>query len=484
MHAQSRSEASKNSRPVYGKKPMRRLPGGAARQRGSVMLWAALSLPVVLGLAGLAVDMGRAYSAQRELRSAASAAAMAGVGCLYAPCSSPSVSALQAAPYTAPFWKAAAAQALIAAQNNSVMGTKLQTAQVITPGYYDTSSLTMTPYTALAASFTPSSTQVPAVQVNISTGGQNATLNTAFAAVLGIKTITVNSDGSFGSPPSSPTTIPTYGINPDSVAPTNSAGATCPSTSGTNVVAPIAISKCMYDSYYWKDGEDDDDGDGVKDGPHPKRDPSTHEPYDFHIGPQQVYYPNGQCSQSNGHNHDHNRQCSQDNHDESYWYNNAYQCTSGGWTGFDSGHEDDDSIKSFITKRNPNKLTDDSGGKPSNCNKSSSITQSLYDAVNSCSASGDKSCEYMMIPVLDTSSSPSASSSSPITGFACVHVESADRDQGCVHTKMVAPGTKDSNGNVVCSPTSTSTGTSTGSSTGVSKLCYGLKGGGPPVMLQ
>ena len=75
MYAQSRSEASKNSRSVYGKKPMQRLPGVVARQRGSVLLWAVLSLPVILGLAGLAVDMGRAYSAQRELRSAASAAA-------------------------------------------------------------------------------------------------------------------------------------------------------------------------------------------------------------------------------------------------------------------------------------------------------------------------------------------------------------------------------------------------------------------------
>jgi Flp pilus assembly protein TadG len=430
----------------------------AARQRGSIMIMTAVLLPVVMGLTGMAIDVGRFYSVQRQLQNASSAAAMAGAASLY------NSTGQSGAP---PYFTGAQNAATAALANNTVMNSALSsavTANAVQAGYFDSSTQK---FAASSAVTTLTGTMAPAVQVSFSQANGNAVpVKTLFAGVVGIKSM-----------PASAASV--AGFSAASVDSTNPTGATCPSTAGISTVAPVAISKCMYDNYYWKDGEDDDDGDGIKDGPHPKRDPSTGQPYDFHIGPQQIYYPNGQCSQSNTYNHNHNSQCStRDGHDQTYWYNTAYQCTSGGWTGFDTGHNDDASIKNFITNRNPNKLKDDTDGRPSSCKKSSSTTQSLYDAINRCSASGDKSCEYMMIPILDTSSTPSGSAASPITGFACVHIASADRTQGCVHTQMVAPGTKDSNGKVVCSPISTDTNTSTSSSTGKSTLCYGLKGGG------
>ena len=55
-------------------------PGGATsrKTRGSVTVMMALLLPVVLGAAGLAVDGGRLYLAQRALQNAVDAAALAG----------------------------------------------------------------------------------------------------------------------------------------------------------------------------------------------------------------------------------------------------------------------------------------------------------------------------------------------------------------------------------------------------------------------
>jgi Flp pilus assembly protein TadG len=478
MYAQSRSETANNNQSARGKKPVQRLPGSTrARQRGSVMVLVALALPVILGLAGLAVDMGRAYSVQRELVGAASAASMAGARCLYTAC--PSVATQQTG--APPYWAAAIAQANAAIPlNTTSIDGKPLSGGTITAGYYDTSSQTMKPYTALASSFIPTSTQVAAVQVNISTGGQNATLNTLFMQALpgAPKSITVSADGTFGSPSSSSSSSST----PSSVP---TAGVPCVNAVGTSTVTPIAISKCMYDSYWITDASD-----GIA-GPHPATDPSTGAAYDFHIGPQQVYHPSYVCHQQNGYNHsqDSQRWCeqqpnpSEDNFQQ--WNSSSTTCTSGGWTTFGSSSgsdSDTDTIKGFISSKNPSALK-----AQDSVYKSITTDSALYQAVNNCSQSGSQrngsgfgTCEYVNIPILDTSASSSANSTSPITGFACVHVASADTNQQCVHTTFVA--LNDTTGQTQCkqqAASSSTTASSGGATSGGS--CYMT---GSPVKLQ
>ena len=51
---------------------------GFLRQRGSVLLLTGLLLPFVIGVTGLAVDVGNLYLTQSRLQNAADAAALAG----------------------------------------------------------------------------------------------------------------------------------------------------------------------------------------------------------------------------------------------------------------------------------------------------------------------------------------------------------------------------------------------------------------------
>jgi len=397
MRSQLNRYISKARKLFSGTTTLKRLPGDIARQSGSIIVMAALALPVVAGLAGLAVDMGRAYAAQRELKNAASAAAMAGAGCLYGSCASQT--ALQTSPYAAPYWLAAEAQALLAIKNNTVMGTKLNDG-VITSGYYDTSSKTMTLHTALSASFIPGSTQVPAVQVNISkaAGHNGGAINTLFMQVLpgAPKTISVSADGTFGfDAPSSGGTpaIPTAGVVTSSSSPSS------PRTVMPGTLFPVAISKCMYDTY-WNSGSGDDNGDGVRDGPGPKNDPRTGMPYVFEIGSSYHYTP----------------------------------CASGQWTSFATDANDVPTIRGLIANGNPTALSigNNTWIEPGTKN-------TLYSSVESCSMNGDKSCEYAVLPVV-ADSAINTRGNTHILGFACVHIDSAVGGSVTdIQVEMVAP---------------------------------------------
>lgn len=58
-------------------RPARRLAGRLRDERGAVIVWMALLLPVLLGLAAFAVDLGSWYWQHRQLQAAADAAALA-----------------------------------------------------------------------------------------------------------------------------------------------------------------------------------------------------------------------------------------------------------------------------------------------------------------------------------------------------------------------------------------------------------------------
>ncbi len=50
----------------------------AVRQRGQLIVWTAVMLPLFLSIVGLAIDGGLVFAARRELQNAADAAARAG----------------------------------------------------------------------------------------------------------------------------------------------------------------------------------------------------------------------------------------------------------------------------------------------------------------------------------------------------------------------------------------------------------------------
>jgi Flp pilus assembly protein TadG len=116
-------------------------------QRGSVIIWFALLLPVLLGFAGLVIEVARLNLARVELQNAADAAALAG--------------ALSVSGSPGSYnWSNVESDARKMAQSNSVNGTPIQHATIGT-GYWNPSN----PTSGLHAVDT--GTYLPAVQVTI-----------------------------------------------------------------------------------------------------------------------------------------------------------------------------------------------------------------------------------------------------------------------------------------------------------------------------
>mgnify|MGYP006268617799 CR=1 FL=1 len=149
-----------------------------AKDQGAILPLAAVGITSLIGMMGLSLDVGNVLVARQELRSAAEAASLTGVTYLSQGTTLPNFSLATSN-----------AQASVVALNNTSNGQPLKNATV-TPGLYDTSGAQPSfqplkpPYT-----YTPNSTQVPAVQVVITkdaSAGGNGVVNTLFAKVLGI----------------------------------------------------------------------------------------------------------------------------------------------------------------------------------------------------------------------------------------------------------------------------------------------------------
>lgn len=142
---------------------------------------------------------------------------------------------------------------------------------------------------------------------------------------------------------------------------------------GPSGLFPLAITGCMF-SNYW---------DASASPPGPKIDPGTGKPFVFDIG-------------------------------SAYHYS---ACSSGQWTSFDVDRNDVPTIRNLITNGNSTGLAngDSIWIQPGTKN-------TIFSSVDACSAEGDKSCEYVTIPVvtnLDTHEY------SPIVAFACIHIDLA-----------------------------------------------------------
>ncbi|HWR00820.1 MAG TPA: TadG family pilus assembly protein, partial [Chlorobaculum sp.] len=144
-------------------------------QRGSVAIWFALFLPVLLGFAALAIDLARLNLAKVELQNAADAAALGGAK---------SLSVTSTVPANIPNnWTAANTTALSVAQSNLANDTNIQDA-TITTGYWNINN----PSLGLRTLSTPGTGDVPAVRVTvaISSTQNNGPLRLFFGPFLGI----------------------------------------------------------------------------------------------------------------------------------------------------------------------------------------------------------------------------------------------------------------------------------------------------------
>jgi Flp pilus assembly protein TadG len=147
------------------------------------------------------------------------------------------------------------------------------------------------------------------------------------------------------------------------------AGRTSPGSVEPGGVFPIVMSQCMFDSYW--------NFNAVPPGP--QIDPLTNQNKIFQLG------------------------------------NATYgSCASGQWTSLDADSNSASFIKNLVTHMNPKLISVgdliwvQTGVKTSN-----------YDDVNSCSAAGNKSCEYVTIPIANIIT---GHAHSPISGFACLRI--------------------------------------------------------------
>ena len=203
-----------------------------AKQKGAVTVLVALTLPVLVGAAALAVDLAYLHVVRNELQNDADAAALAGARALY----KKNVSALD--------WTAAADTARSAITLNRAASHALSDGQVQT-GYWDTHQTTAG---LQGLPMTPAATDAPAVQVSLAkSDGQNQGPVRTFLANI-------------------------WGIASAPVRVTAVAGVTSPGIVKPGGLFPLAISECMYQKFW-----------NVQSAG-PRIDVTTGKPYVFKIG--------------------------------------------------------------------------------------------------------------------------------------------------------------------------------------------------------
>ncbi|WP_223502737.1 TadG family pilus assembly protein [Pseudomonas sp. BF-R-24] len=163
-----------------------------------------------------------------------------------------------------------------------------------------------------------------------------------------------------------------FGIDTVPITSTATAIISSPGTVAQGLL-PMVMTKCMYDNFW----------DSSSNPNQPKIDPATGKPYVFKIGSDYHYGP----------------------------------CESGQWTSFTQDKDDVPTIRDLITEGNPTPLS-----IGTNTWIQPGTKNTLFSSVNDCSAAGDKSCEYVTIPIVVN---VSTHSSVPIVAFACLHIDSA-----------------------------------------------------------
>ncbi len=204
----------------------------ASKQNGAVTLLVALTLPILIGAAALAVDMAHLHVVRNELQNDADAAALAGARVLYNSTTGSTD------------WSLAQAQAQAAIALNRATGIQLTEGRVQT-GYWN---LTGSATSLQGLPMTPTVNDAPAVQVTVRKAeGQNSgPVRTFLAGILGTSTVPLQA--------------------------TAVAGVTSPGRA--SLTFPVAMSQCMYQKFWNMSAQP----------PAPVNDPKTGKPYVFKIG--------------------------------------------------------------------------------------------------------------------------------------------------------------------------------------------------------
>lgn len=204
----------------------------ASKQKGAVTLLVALTLPILIGAAALAVDMAHLHVVRNELQNDADAAALAGARVLYNSTTGSTDLSL------------AQAQAQAAIALNRATGIQLTEGRVQT-GYWN---LTGSATSLQGLPMTPTVNDAPAVQVTVRKAeGQNSgPVRTFLAGILGTSTVPLQA--------------------------TAVAGVTSPGRA--SLTFPVAMSQCMYQKFWNMSAQP----------PAPVNDPKTGKPYVFKIG--------------------------------------------------------------------------------------------------------------------------------------------------------------------------------------------------------
>jgi Flp pilus assembly protein TadG len=204
----------------------------APKQKGAVTLLVALTLPILIGAAALAVDMAHLHVVRNELQNDADAAALAGARVLYNSTTGSTD------------WSLAQTQAQAAIALNRATGIQLTEGRVQT-GYWN---LTGSATSLQGLPMTPTVNDAPAVQVTVRKAeGQNSgPVRTFLAGILGTSTVPLQA--------------------------TAVAGVTSPGRA--SLTFPVAMSQCMYQKFWNMSAQP----------PAPVNDPKTGQPYVFKIG--------------------------------------------------------------------------------------------------------------------------------------------------------------------------------------------------------
>ncbi|OYU10896.1 MAG: pilus assembly protein TadE [Comamonadaceae bacterium PBBC1] len=306
-------------------------------QRGAVTLLVALTLPLLVGLAALAIDLAHLHVVRNELQNDADAAALAGAMVLY----KNKGKTLD--------WDAAAAQAQDAIALNHADGQPLLSARV-DMGYWDMGQdvlgLQVLPTE-------PTSQDAPALQVRVSKikGENDGPVRTFLTGIWNMV-----------SKPVSATAV---------------AGVASPGRIYSGGVFPFAISECMYQNF-WNSSS----------SPAGPRKDAGGQALVFRVGSLYAYD----------------------------------SCDSGEWSSLAVKASGVHVIAQLIEDGSPSTLSLDE-----DIWVQTGVKNSLFQAVQDCSAAGTQKCEFVVMPVL-TRVTPG--SFSKIRGFACMHILNAEGGNG------------------------------------------------------
>lgn len=189
-----------------------------SNQQGFALIYLALILVGMLGIAALVIDIGHMFVVKSELQNAADAAALSGAMKIYSSSSNPSIA-------PTPRWNEAKQRAESDISLNKSDGFTLVSANngEVQVGYWDTVLRTLP---LKSSALTPTSNEVPAVQVNTFRSGTNS-VPTFFANVI--------SDTFQKAAVKSGTAIAVRGF-PSQVQP--------------GQLFPAVLSKCLSDNYF------------------------------------------------------------------------------------------------------------------------------------------------------------------------------------------------------------------------------------------